>query len=194
MRFPLPVEKPQTQIQEKGGERQMGVVTGPDSNREQELTRLVIQYQTSLRRTCYAILRDEELAKDAVQETFLKVYRTMDTFRGECSEKTWLMLIAVNTCRDVRRSAWFRHMERRITPEDLPEPIQQAEDEQVELTLAIMRLPKHLREVTLLYYYQDMTVRETAEALGIAPSTVSKRLDRAQKKLRTLLEGRDRHE
>ena len=190
------MEKPQTkgQIQEKEGEWQMGVVTGPDSNREQKLTRLVEQYQTSLRRMCYAILRDEELAKDAVQETFLKVYRTMDTFRNECSEKTWLMRIAVNTCRDIRRSAWFRHIERRITPEELLEPIQQTEDEHVELTLAIMRMPKHLREVTLLYYYQDMTVRETAEALGIAPSTVSKRLDRAQEKLRTLLEGRDRHE
>ena len=56
----------------------MGVVMGPDSNREQKLTRLVEQYQTSLCRMCYAILRDEELAKDAVQETFLKVYRTMD--------------------------------------------------------------------------------------------------------------------
>ena len=181
------------QIQEKEGDRCMDVVTGPDNLREQELTRLVEEYQTSLRRMCYVILRDEELAKDAVQETFLKVYRTKDTFRGECSEKTWLMRIAVNTCRDMRRSAWFRHTERRITPEDLPEPVLRAEDEHVELTLAIMRLPKHLREVTLLYYYQDMTVRETAEALGIAPSTVSRRLERAQEKLRTLLEGRKLH-
>ena len=172
----------------------MGVVKGPDSIREQKLTKLVEQYQTSLRRMCYAILRDEELAKDAVQETFLKVYRTMDTFRNECSEKTWLMRIAVNTCRDIRRSAWFRHIERRITPEELLEPIQQTEDEHVELTLAIMRMPKHLMEVTLLYYYQDMTMRETAEALGISLSTVSKRLTRAQAKLRDSLEGRDLHE
>lgn len=172
----------------------MSVAAGPDNLREQELTRLVTQYQTSLRRMCYAILRDEELAKDAVQETFLKAYRTMDTFRNECSEKTWLMRIAVNTCRDVKRSAWFRHIERRITPEDLPEPMQQAEDEHVELTLAIMRLTKPLREVTLLYYYQDMTMQETAQALGVSLSTVSKRLACAQKKLRDLLGGRDRHE
>lgn len=168
--------------------------TGPDDLRRQELTRLVQQYQTNLRRTCYAILRDEELAKDAVQETFLKAYRTMDTFRGACSEKTWLMRIAVNTCRDIRRSAWLRHIERRVTPEDLPEPIYPSGDERVELTLAILRLPRPLREVTLLYYYQDMTVRETAEALGIAPATVSKRLNLAHKKLRALLEGRECHE
>lgn len=172
----------------------MSVVTGPDNLREQELTRLVEQYQTSLRRMCYAILRDEELAKDAVQETFLKAYRAMDTYRRECSEKTWLMRIAMNACRDLRRSAWFRHIERRITPEDLPESTAPADGEKLELALAVMRLPKGLKEVTLLYYYQDMTMRETAEALGISPSAVSKRLTRAQARLRDLLEGREFHE
>lgn len=171
----------------------MDVVKDPDGIRNQEFAQLVEQYQTSLRRMCYAILRDQELAKDAVQETFLKVYKAMDTFRGECSEKAWLMRIAVNTCRDIRRSSWFRRMDRRITPEDLPEPACQIESEDVELTLAIMRLPKHLREVTLLYYYQDMTIRETAQALGVAPSTVSQRLKHAQAKLRILLEGRELH-
>ena len=73
------------------------------------LNRLVEQYQTPLRRMCFIMLRDEELAKDAVQDTFLKVYKNIDVFRGECSEKTWLMQIAVNTCRDVKRSAWFFH-------------------------------------------------------------------------------------
>lgn len=169
----------------------MGVVMGPDSIRNQEFTELVKQYQTSLRRMCYAILRDEELAKDAVQETFFKAYKAMDAYRGECSEKTWLMRIAVNTCRDIRRSSWFRYMDRRVTPEDLPEPACQAENEDVELTLAIMRLPKHLKEVTLLYYYQDMTLRQTADALGISLSAASKRLNRAQTKLRFLLEGRE---
>ena len=172
----------------------MDVVTGPDSIREQELTRLVGQYQTSLRRMCYAILRDEEWAKDAVQETFLKAYRTMDTFRGECGEKTWLMRIAINTCRDIRRSAWVRHIDRRVTPEEVPGLSSTVDMEKIELMLAIMRLPKGLKEVTLLYYYQDMTMQETADALGISPSAVSKRLTRAQAKLRALLEGRELHE
>ena len=169
----------------------MSVVMGPDSIQDQKFTELVEQYQTNLRRMCYAMLRDQELAKDAVQETFLKAYRTMGTYRGECSEKTWLMRIAVNTCRDIRRSSWFRHINRRITPEDLPEPAFHATNGSIDLTLAIMVLPKHLKEVTLLYYYQNMTVREVAEALAVSPSTVSKRLDRAQTELRSLLEGRD---
>ena len=106
------------------------------------LNRLVEQYQTPLRRMCFIMLRDEELAKDAVQDTFLKVYKNIDVFRGECSEKTWLMQIAVNTCRDVKRSAWFRHLDRRITLEDLPEPSVQPAESAVELTMEIMRLPR----------------------------------------------------
>lgn len=171
----------------------MEIVKGPDSVRNQGFTQLVEQYQTTLRRMCYAILRDEELAKDAVQETFLKAYQSMGAFRGDCSEKTWLMRIAVNTCRDIRRSAWFRHIERRMTPDNLPEPTVQLDGDHVELTLAIMRLPQKLKEVTLLYYYQNMTMREAADVLGVSPSTVSKRLDRAHAKLRTLLEGRELH-
>lgn len=141
------------------------------------------KYQTNLRRMCYAMLRDDKLAKDAVQETFLKMYQTMDAFRDECSEKTYLMRIAVNSCRDIRRSAWLRHMDRRVTVENLPETSSQAEMESVELTLSIMRLPKQLQEVTILYYYQDMTIREVVQALNVSPSTVSKRLNHAQAKL-----------
>lgn len=166
----------------------MNAVMGPDSSREQELIRLVETYQTSLRRISYAILRDEDLAQDAVQETFLKAYKGWDTFRGECGEKTWLMRIAINTCRDLKRSAWFRHLDRRITPEDLPLATS-PEDERTELTIAIMRLPEKLKEVVLLYYYQRMTTREIAQALDVPQSTVSTRIKRARDKLRAWLEG-----
>lgn len=164
-----------------------------DRTQDQRFIQMVELHQTALRRMCYMILRDEELTKDAVQETFLKAYRTMRNFRAECNEKTWLMRIAVNTCRDIYRSAWFRHIDKRITPEDLPERTVQTEIESVELTMAIMQLPRDLKEITLLYYYQDMTMREVAETLSISLSTVSKRLNRAQAKLRLLLEGREIH-
>lgn len=91
-----------------------------DESPKQRLTRLVRQYQTDLLRICYIQLHDTALAEDAVQETYLKAYRSMPAFRGDCSEKTWLMRIAVNVCRDMLRSAWFRHLDRRITLEQLP--------------------------------------------------------------------------
>ena len=158
------------------------------------LNRLVEQYQTPLRRMCFIMLRDEELAKDAVQETFLKVYKNIDVFRGECSEKTWLMRIAMNTCQDMRRSAWYRYVDRRIAVDALPQTatVEPPEESAVELTMEIMRLPRKFREIILLYFYQQMTTREIAEILRIPQSTVATRLKKAREKLRVSLEGGER--
>ena len=56
---------------------------------------------------CCVYLRDASMAEDAVQETFLKAYRALDSFKGDSSEKTWLYSIAMNVCRDMRRLAWY---------------------------------------------------------------------------------------
>ena len=152
---------------------------------------LVAQNQEKLLRTCYLYLRDRQLAEDAVQETFLKAYRSLPAFRGDSSEKTWLMRIAVNTCLDLYRSEWFRHMDRRVIPEELPESGVSFTSREESLIVEVMRLPRRLREATLLYYYHGMDEREIAEALGVSRSAVSDRLSRARRKLKELLEGRD---
>ena len=167
----------------------MEVVMGPDSVREQQLCRMIDRYQTSLLRLCYMQLHDTALAEDAVQETFLKAYKAMAGFRADCAEKTWLMHIAVNTCRDMRRSAWMKHLDRRITPEQMPEPAVPPNEADVSLTLEVMQLPQRHREVILLYYYENMTVEEIAQALGVSKSTVSARLARGRENLRQVLEG-----
>ena len=174
----------------------MGVVQGPDSNQDQNerFERLVNQFQASLLRTCYMYLQDREQAEDAVQETFFKAYRNFGAFRGESAEKTWLMKIAINTCRDMRRTGWFLHMDRRMTPEMLPEASIPFEEIEEGLIVEVMNLPLRLREVILLYYYQNMDTNEIAQTLGIARSSVSGRLQRARKKLREILEGTDSDE
>ena len=166
----------------------MEVVMGPDSILDQEICRLVDLYQTALLRMCYMYLHDTALAEDAVQETFLKAYKAMDMYRGDGSEKTWLMRIAINTCRDMQRSTWFRYVDRRITPEIIHEPCVKVEEADEELTLAIMKLPRKLKEVIMLYYYQGMKVVEIAGSLDVSISSVSGRLNRAKNKLRTALE------
>ena len=118
----------------------------------------------------------------------MKVYRNMDSFRGESSEKTWLMRIAMNTCNDIHRSHWFRIVDPRYTPDMLPEPTQCFEAEEERLVESVLQLPRKMREVLLLYYYQDMTVNEIADSLRISQSSVSGRLKRARAKLRALLE------
>ena len=175
----------------------MGNVTGPGTvpDRDQEFDRLVDEYQGPVLRMCYLTLCDKTLAEDAAQETFLKIYRTMDSFRGECSEKTWIMKIAVRTCYDMNRSGWFRFMNRRVTPEMLPEPAaEETNESDTELTAAVLRLPLKLREAILLHHYQGLNVNETADALGISHSSASGRLKRGREKLKELLEGRELYE
>ena len=172
----------------------MEVVTGPDSILREDFCRLVETHQTALLRTCYLILRDREMAEDAVQETFLKAYRAADTFRGQCSEKTWLMRIAMNTCRDMRRRAWFRYMDRRITPEEMPEAAMPFAARDDSLTQAIRALPPREKETLLLYYYHDMTVTEIGESLHLSVSAVSNRLKRGRERLKALLEGDEQDE
>lgn len=75
---------------------------------EQQLTALMSAHRTSLVRLAYLYLGDLALAEDAVQETFLKAWRHWESFRKESAEKTWLTRIAINTCKDIRRTAWFR--------------------------------------------------------------------------------------
>ena len=165
--------------------------SGYDSFREQTLIRMVNDYQSALKNLCYMMLHDEALAEDAVQETFIKAYKGLAALRGNCGQKTWLMRIAVNTCRDMQRSGWLRHVDRRVSPDMMPDHADDRSGDHEELALAIAALPGKYKEVVLLYYYHDMTIREIAQTLGIAQSSVHNRLKRAEKKLRSALEGRD---
>ena len=171
----------------------MSNVKGPDNapDRNQKLEQLVDRYQEQVMRMCFLYLCDKTLAEDAVQETFLKVYRTMDTFRGECSEKTWIVRIAMHTCYDINHAGWFRFMNRNVTPEMLPERASTSQDRDEELANAVMMLPRKLREVILLHYYQGLKVNEIANALNISHSSVSGRMKRGREKLKKMLEGRE---
>lgn len=160
-----------------------------DDDRRQRFGQLVQQHQDAVLRTCFLYLRDRTLAGDASQETFLRAWRAMDTFRSESSEKTWLMKIAMHVCCDMNRSAWLRKINRRITPDMLPEPAADATGRDEELTMAVMHLPKRLREAVVLHYYQGMTVVETADVLGISHAAVSGRLKRARDRLKKMMKG-----
>lgn len=160
--------------------------------REAWLERAMEQYEESLLRMCFAYLGDAALAEDAVQETFLKAYRALDRFRGDAEEKTWLLRIAINTCRDLRRSAWFRHVDRNVTLDVLGEPADPAQEWSQwddTLTRAVMGLKPKYRETVLLCWYQGLTGQETANVLKISRSAVMNRLKQAKTILRKELEA-----
>jgi len=167
----------------------MKVVQSPDGNHEERLNRMVAQHERDLLRMCVVYLRDTPLAQDAVQETFLRAYRSMGAFRGDCGEKTWLIHIAMNVCRNLRKSAWHRYVDRRVPIEDIKMSSPPPSLEGIALTAEIMRLPRKQMEVVLLYYYQDMSTGEIAEVLGISIAAVSERLNKARSRLRFALKG-----
>lgn len=170
----------------------MNAVT--ESDNEERLNRMMERYGKDLLRLCCMYLRDASLAEDAVQETFLKAYQHLDTFRGACSEKTWLVSIAVNVCRDLRRSAWYRYMDRSVDMDSLRLEANAPEMPGWALMQEIMRLPRREMEAVLLYYYEDMLQSEIAQMLNISEAAVSKRLLRARRMLRHVLEGGSGHE
>lgn len=159
-------------------------------DRDAWLERAMEQYEESLLRMCFACLNDAALAEDAVQETFLKAYRALNRFRGDAEEKTWLLRIAINTCRDLRRSAWFRHVDRKVTLDGLGEPASAQEWSEWDdtLTRAVMGLRPKYREAVLLCCYQGLTGQEAASVLKISRSAVMNRLRQAKAILRKELE------
>ena len=152
-------------------------------DREAVLAEWYDAYGTDVLRLCCFYLGSRADAEDATQETFLKAWKHMDRFQGrnQCTPKTWLMKIACNTCRDHLRRAFRKH---EVPKADLSAFIQADSDDR-ELILDVMNLPEKYRAVILLFYLQSMTVRETALALHISPSTVSRRLEKARGLLRS---------
>ncbi len=159
--------------------------------REAELSRLMSQYGDSIKRLCYLYLHNLSAAEDAAQDTFIKSFQHIDDLlEGSiANEKAWILRIAVNTCKDELRSSWIRHIDKRKTIDTLPLSISFDHDSRIDLTQAILALPIKYRELVLLYYYQDLNLRTCAGILGISPATATRRLQQAQKKLRSTLEG-----
>lgn len=157
-------------------------------DRDRWLEQAMEQWEVPLLRTCYLLVKDVALAEDAVQDTFVKAWQVHDHFRGEGSEKSWLMRIAVNTCRDLRRGKWFRHVDRQVRMGDLPEPAEPFQWEDDTVTRAILSLPDGLRQVVTLRYYQGFTVQEAADILKLSRRTVHYRLEKAERLLKESLE------
>ena len=153
------------------------------------LERLMNEYGDTLLRMCYLYLKDYHLAEDAVQETFLKAMRAYGSFEHKSSEKTWLIRIAINCCKNIMRSRWFGICQ--ANPDNPPE---QAGSDPVEgllekdcISTAIMKLSSSDRQVLVLYYYQELSVKELAGIIGKKENAVTQQLSRARKRLKKIL-------
>ncbi len=158
------------------------------NEQEEKLTELFRQYGASIHRMCFLYLKDYHLAEDAVSETFLKAYRALPSFRRDASPKTWLTRIAINVCKSRIRSPSYREQPLETFPETFRQicPTEQAEN-RLWVCQEIMKLPQKYREVILLYYYQECTVKEIARMLRLPATTITGRLKRAKALLKSVL-------
>ncbi len=154
---------------------------------------IVAEYSEAVFRLARSVVRDAALADDVTQETFIKVWRNLDSFRGESSLRSWILRIAhntaVSTLRTIRDSA--------TDPVKLPDAqVSIGTTREVEGRLATDQLVAALatfdeltRAIVVLREIEGMSYEEIAHALDVPVPTVKTRLLRARRRLATILEG-----
>jgi len=162
------------------------------SNTE-KIEKLIDLYGNDVLRIANMYIKNLTIAEDIFQEVFLKVTKKLHLFKNESSEKTWIIRITINTCKDYLKSAWKTKV---IPSEDISEQITETtnpdnkllstEASQLILT-EILNLPVIYKDVVLLYYYKSFSTIEIANILKIAEATVRTRLKRAREILKDSL-------
>lgn len=153
-------------------------ISVPNGNTTPNMKRILDEYGNSVLRICFLYLKDTHLAADALQDTFIKVYTNYSKFKGNSSEKTWIMRIAINVCKNYQRSSWWKRIDKSTILENIPGDKESIGNDS--LLLKVMKMSPKYKEVILLYYYQDMKIREIAKVLQRPESTVSIRFKRAR--------------
>ncbi|MEZ4319765.1 MAG: RNA polymerase sigma factor [Myxococcota bacterium] len=142
-------------------------------------------------RFCRRMLKNDEDARDAAQETLVKVLRNLSQYDPHRKFSTWVFGIARNTCIDEHRRRKRRvYDEPGDLPDSSPTPLQLAwNNERAErLSAALDELPPMYREVLVLYHFEHLKYCEISEALDLPMGTVMNRIFRARQKLRSIYE------
>lgn len=142
---------------------------------------LIKENLTSMYRVAKGILKVEEDIEDAIQTTILITFNKINTLKDERYFKTWLIGILINECNKI-------YKKNKNTPKELSSELYITENyENIDLYDAIKCLKEDLRVITILFYFEDMSYKDIAEALNIAEGTVKSRLFRAKEALYEIL-------
>jgi len=158
------------------------------------LEKIMIEYGNELVRLAFSYVKDTEIAKDMVQNTFIKCYKNLDSFRFDAQIKTWLYRITINECKDYLKSwnykmvqvkSFINETAKSILPSTEKTVIDKYNNEEIKDT--IFSLPKVYREVVYLYYYNALKTEEIGIVLDIPVNTVKTRLRRAKQRLESMI-------
>ncbi len=176
-----------------------GLVSRLRAREEEAFRELFNRFQGTIYRTSLRILKEEESARDALQETFLNVYRAARHFRGDSRLGTWINRITVNVCLEIIRKS-KKHSQR--TDEDISQNVMLEDlrlvspfhkSYQSELGSRVRRAMGRLSHkhycVVQLYDLYGFTIPEIAGKLNLAEGTVKSRLFYGRQELKRLLAG-----
>lgn len=150
------------------------------------IEKVIEKHLNMLLQIAYHNLKYTSDADDIVQEVFIKLLSCSD-FKDEVYLKSWLIRVTINLCKDYNKSAWRKKTEQLIEITEIIEPIQEVSHEILE---EVRKLPVKYRNIIYLYYFQEYTVPEISKIFEKNINTVQSQLNRARKKLKTiLLEG-----
>jgi len=154
--------------------------------------RLYAMHGARMKNLARNVLGSPTDAEDAVQETFLKVQRSIASFRGQSSFVTWTYRILINTCYDTRRSRMRKKEVANDDSEETPQMEPRAPGAHPTLRMALERalekLTRHQRDVFLLYEVEGFRHAEIAGMLEMTETASKNTLFQAKKNLRQMLE------
>lgn len=143
---------------------------------------LVRENKVPMYRLAYGILRNQMDAEDAVSEAVVKAFERLNSLRDPEKFKPWIMQIVANEARKL-----YGKKKRVDLVEDASEMKLYHEDAKNELWDIVVRLDEKSRAVVILFYYEQLSLKEIGGVLDISEGTVKSRLFRAKEKLRVLL-------
>ncbi len=134
------------------------------------------KYGAIVQRRAWGILGDEQSAKDAVQEVFIRAIRSRENFRGEASVTSWIYRITTNYCLNVIRDR-ARRVELLAANAVAEVAFEPTTDSQIAVSRVLAQLPEELREIAVYFFVDQMNRDEIAALLGVSRRTIGYRLE-----------------
>lgn len=151
-------------------------------------SKLIMLYEKDLYRVAISIMKNDDDALDCIQDAILSAYNSIKKLSHEKFFKTWLIRILVNKCNDS-----LKKKQKVIPYGEIPSKAKYDENtEKLDIRDALEDLEQELKIIVVLYYYEDMSIKDIAETLNIPEGTVKSRLSRARNKLKDLLAYSDK--
>lgn len=149
---------------------------------KEAFSRIIEEVKFKLYKTAMSILKNDDDACDAIQDTLMSAYQNIKSLNNKEFFTTWIIRILINKCYDIiRKNKKIIDLTERISKEK--DTFYEQYSEKSELEIMLNCLEEDLRLVTVLYYYDDLSIKEISEIINIPEGTVKSRLSRAREKI-----------